>query len=99
MVGLFEWYSTSPTEPGFLRFTFGLMAVNAAAMAAYFSARFYRQWLSVAREAERVFAALGYADPSRVDLPHDHKRYCKAHGIKWPYLTDGPWIYHYIDPR
>ena len=83
----FDWYA------------FAVVSAMAGIAAPYFAIRFYRQWLPIAREAERIFAALGYPDPSRVDLPRDHKRYCKMHGIKWPYLTDGPWIYHYIDPR
>ena len=73
--------------------TFGVVA------AIYYGLRFYFQWRPVAQQAERIFAALGYPRPSRVDLPRDHKRYCKARGIKWPYLSDGPWIYHYLDPH
>ena len=73
--------------------TFGVVA------AIYYGIRVYFQWRPVAQQAERIFAALGYPNPSRVDLPRDHKRYCKARGIKWPYLSDGPWIYHYLDPH
>jgi hypothetical protein len=65
----------------------------------YYSVRFYFQWRPTARRAEAVFAALGYAEASRVDLERDHKQYCKAQGIKWPYPSDGPWIYHYPVPR
>ncbi|WKZ87112.1 hypothetical protein N5B55_20325 [Ralstonia pickettii] len=73
--------------------TFGVVA------AIYYGLRFYFQWRPVAQQAERIFAVLGYPNPSRVDLPRDHKRYSKARGIKWPYLSDGPWIYHYLDPH
>jgi hypothetical protein len=74
-----------------------LVGAMAGTAAPYFAARFYRRCFPIARRAEQIFTALGYPDPSRVDLPRDHKRYCKTHGIKWPYLTDGPWIYHYLD--
>ena len=91
-----DWRSSRPFDPEATIFWVSLHFVMTLVVAAYYPIRFYRQWLPIAREAERIFAALGYADPSRVDLPRDHKRYCKMHGIKWPYLTDGPWIYHYI---
>ena len=67
--------------------------------AIYYGLRFYFQWRPVAQQAERIFTALGYSNPSRVDLPRDHERYCKARSIKWPYLSDGTWIYHYLDPH
>lgn len=92
-------YSTSSNPFKFIWFDIALIGGVTAIASPYFSIRFYRQWLPIARQAEQIFAALGYPDPSRVDLPRDHKRYCKANGIKWPYLTDGPWIYHYLDPR
>ena len=80
-------------------FAMQIICVVAVIFAPYFAFRFYRQWLPIAQQAERICAALGYPDPSGVDLPRDHRDYCKAHGIKWPYLTDGPWIYRYIDRR
>ncbi len=72
--------------------------------APYYAIRFYRQWLPIARQAEQIFAALGYPDPSRVDLPRDHKRYCKSKGIGWPYTVNkgvdaGPWTYHYLESQ
>lgn len=92
-------YSTSPNPFKFIWFDISLISAIAAIASPYFSIRFYRQWLPIAQQAEQIFAALGYPDPSHVDLPRDHKLYCKANGIKWPYLTDGPWIYHYLDQR
>ena len=99
MIFAFVLFDSSPTEVGFIMFMGAIGLANAVIAALYFPLRFYRQWLPIARQAEEIFAALGYPDPSQVDLPRDHKRYCKANGIKWPYLTDGPWIYHYLDPR
>ena len=60
--------------------------------------------ICLARQAEQIFAALGYPDPSRVDLPRDHKRYCKSKGIGWPYTVNkgvdaGPWTYHYLESQ
>jgi hypothetical protein len=78
-------------------FSMSIVGGMSVLVAPYFSIRFYRQWLPIARQTEHIFSALGYPTPSHVDLPRDHERYCKAHGIKWPYLTDGPWIYHYLD--
>lgn len=97
--GILDWQSKRAFDSGFTMFWGGLIVVNALVMSGYYSFRFYRQWLPVARQAERIFTALGYPDPSKVDLPRDHKRYCNARDIKWPYLTDGPWIYHYLDKR
>lgn len=99
MIFAFVLFDSSPTEVGFIMFMGAIGLANAVIAALYFSLRFYRQWLPIARQAEQIFAALGYPGASRVDLPRDHKRYCKAKGIKWPYLTDGPWIYHYLDPH
>ena len=70
--------------------------------APYYAVRFHRQWLPIAQQAEPIFAALGYPDPSRVDLPRDHKQYCKSKGIGWPYTVNngvdaGPWTYHYLE--
>lgn len=72
--------------------------------APYYAIRFYRQWLPIARQAEHIFAALGYPEPSRVDLPRDYKRYCKSKGIGWPYNVNngvdaGPWTYHYLESQ
>lgn len=91
--GLMDWAGGQRFGPRFTTFWMSLVASISLLMAGYFSLRFYRQWLPLSRQAERIFGALGYPDPSSVDLPRDHKRYCKAHGIKWPYLTEGPWIY------
>jgi hypothetical protein len=90
-------YTTASSPFKFLWFDMSLVGATAVTVAPYFAARFYRRWLPIAGQAEHIFTALGYSDPSRVDLPRDHKRYCKAHGIKWPYPSDGPWIYHYLD--
>jgi hypothetical protein len=72
--------------------------------APYYAIRFYRQWLPFARQAEQIFAVLGYPDPSRVDLPREHKQYCKSNGIGWPYTVNngveaGPWTYHYVESK
>jgi hypothetical protein len=98
-LALNTWVNHNPIRADLIQFV-GLISLVVGAIAAlYYSIRFYWQWRPVAQQAERIFAALGYSDPSRVDLPRDHKKYCKADGIQWPYLTDGPWIYHYLDPR
>jgi hypothetical protein len=93
--GILQWRGQGAADGGFTTFWLSMSVLNGLIIGFYFSIRFYRQWLPVACRAELIFASLGYANPSRVDLQRDHKRYCKAHGIKWPYLTDGPWIYHY----
>ncbi len=85
-------------------FAMTIVAGMAAIAAPYYAIRFYRQWLPIARQAEQIFAALGYPDPSRVDLPRDHKRYCKSKGIGWPYTVNngvdaGPWTYHYLESQ
>ena len=97
-VGLGKLGNYDPLELKGLKFMGILDLVLGFVAASYFSIRFYFQWRPIAQQAEGIFATLGYHDPSRVDLPRDHKLYCKAHGIKWPYLSDGPWIYYYINP-
>jgi hypothetical protein len=98
-LALNTWINHNPIRMDLVQFAGAIFLVLGAIAAFYYSIRFYLQWRPAARQAESIFAALGYPDPSRVDLPRDHKRYCKAHHIQWPYLTDGAWIYHYLDPR
>lgn len=94
------WANHAPLKMNATMQLVGALSLGLGASAAlYYAIRFYLQWRPIAEQAELIFAALGYPDPTRVDLPRDHKCYCKAHGITWPYLTDGPWIYHYLDPR
>jgi hypothetical protein len=88
----------------FVLFMLAIGSSLAAIAAPYYAIRFYRQWLPFAHQAESIFAALGYPDPSRVDLPREHKRYCKFKGIGWPYNVNngvdaGPWTYHYLEPQ
>ena len=79
---------------------FGAISVALSLVgAAYFSFRAATQWRPFVLKAESILAALGYVDPSGVDLEKQNKRYWKANGGKWPYLTDGPWIYRYLDRR
>lgn len=94
--GQFSW--------NFVWFMLVIGSSLAAIAAPYYALRFYRQWLPIARKAELIFAALGYPDPTRVDLPRDHKCYCKSKGIGWPYTVNngvdaGPWTYHYLDQK
>jgi hypothetical protein len=102
-IAVMEYFSAS--EPfKHLEFDLALITGLSAIAAPYLSIRFYRQWLPIARQAEPIFTALGYPDPSRVDLPRDHKRYCKSKGIGWPYTVNnrvdaGPWTYHYLDDK
>ncbi len=88
----------------YFEFDLALITALSAIAAPYYAIRFYRQWLPIARQAEQIFAALSYPDPSRVDLPRDHKRYCKSKGIGWPYMVNngidaGPWTYHYLESQ
>jgi hypothetical protein len=91
------WLGESRLDVSQMHFEGGMSVAMGAVAAIHLSIRYYKRWLPVAHRAEQIFAVLGYPAPPRVDLPLDHKRYCKAHSIKWPYLTDGPWIYHYLD--
>lgn len=93
--GVMEWRSGHVDHFLMWRFFAGLIGVNALVMAAYFSVRFAQAWRPHAARAEAILTALGYRDPCRVDLERDHKRACRALGEKWPYLSDGPWIYRY----
>lgn len=93
--GVMEWRSGHVDHFRMWRFFTGLIGVNALFMAAYFSIRYAQTWRPHAARAEAIFAVLGYREPSRVDLENDHKRACRALGEKWPYLSDGPWIYRY----
>ena len=100
-------YSSAPSGQFSWSFVWFMLVISsslAPIAAPYYATRFYRQWLPIARQAESIFAALGYADPTRVDLPRDHKRYCKSKGIGWPYMVNngvdaGPWTYHYLESR
>lgn len=96
-----EYFSAAEQFKHF-EFDLALIAGISTIAAPYLSVRFYRQWLPIVQQAESIFAALGYPDPSRVDLPREHKRYCKSKGIGWPYNVNngvdaGPWTYHYLE--
>lgn len=80
-----------------VQFFGAISAILSLVGAAYFSIRTAMQWRPFVRKAESIFASLGYGDPGRVDMEKKNKRYWKAKGGKWPYLTDGPWIYRYLD--
>lgn len=93
-------FSAEVVEIGSIEFGGAICLVMGLIAAPYYAIRFYRQWLPIARQAEPIFAALGYPNPSHVDLPRDHKRYCKSTGVGWPYTVNngveaGPWTYHY----
>jgi hypothetical protein len=95
MFSVFQWRSAHEFSWDFTFFWLSIVGVLSLVAALYYSVRFYRQWLPAARLAEMIIEKMGYGDPSRVDLERDHKSYCRAHGIKWPYNGDGPWIYRY----
>ena len=95
---IFELYNKNG-DLGFALFGYSVMSANALIISAYFSIRIYHRWKPFVRQAEKIFSALGYQEPSKVDLPKDHKLACKARGEKWPYVSDGPWIYHYPEER
>jgi hypothetical protein len=91
-----EWQSGAVARrSGGLPLGATVFGVNALFMAAYFSIRYAQTWRPHAARAEAILGTLGYRDPSRVDLEKDHKRACMALGKKWPYSSDGPWIYRY----
>jgi hypothetical protein len=90
-----SFFGNGKIQEGGVIFMSGIASVLGLVAASYYSVRFYLQWLPVVHRAEQIFAELGYAEPQKVDMEVEHRRYCKIHGIKWPYLAEGPWIYHY----
>jgi hypothetical protein len=95
VAAVMEWRSEHVDHFRMWKFFAGLIAANAFFMAAYFSIRYAQTWRPHAARAEAILTTLGYRDPSRVDLEKDHKRACVALGKRWPYSSDGPWIYRY----
>jgi|GEM_PF-2047789 len=93
------WQSSKGTDDlaDSVQFFGAISLVMSLTGAAYFSFRTATQWRPFVRKAESIFASLGYGDPRGVDMEKQNKRYWKANGGKWPYLTDGPWIYRYLD--
>lgn len=92
--GLTDYFNDDIGSPDFRKFWMSLVAVFSFTMSAYYAVRFYRQWRPVAQEAESIFSAFGLSDPTAVSLPQEHKRYCQRRGIRWPYDTEGTWIYY-----
>lgn len=95
-------FTDAAVDIGSIEFGGGICIAMGLIASPYYAIRFYRQWLPIAQQAESILAALGYPDPSRVDLPREHKRYCKSKGIGWPYNVNngvdaGPWTYHYLE--
>lgn len=91
---LMDVLSSEPITADFRYFWMGLVSGLALLMSAYYSWRFYRQWLPLARLSDAIFAAFGRSNPADTNLPRDHEAYCKELGVKWPYPTEGPWIFH-----
>lgn len=94
-VWIMEGMTAQPLDPSDIRFIGALYAILSAICAGYFSIRFFFRWKPIAARTESILEALGYRNPSRVDLEKDNKRAAKARGEKWPYPTGGPWIYRY----
>jgi hypothetical protein len=95
--GVMMALSNNGHSPAFKAFVFGVEGVIAILIGCYMSFSTALRWRPLVERAESIFAALGYRDPRRVDLERQHDLYCKAHGGKWPYLKDAPWVYHYLD--
>lgn len=100
---IFSLFDKEPIDISFLQFMGGICFTMGVVAAPYFAIRFYNQWRPIAQQAEQIFATLDYPNPSHVDLPRDHKRYCKSKDIRWPYtvnngVDEGPWTYHYLSP-
>lgn len=95
--GTLEWRTNDATSLDFLLFCATIFAAISLIASLYYSIGFTRRWRPFVVKAEAIFTALGYTEPSRVDMEQQHKKYLKQNGGTWPYLHDGPWVYRYAD--
>jgi hypothetical protein len=58
-----------------------------------------RKWKLVASKSEVVFGALGYVDPSNIDMKQQDSRYWKTLAKPGEQRNFAPWVYRYVDSR
>jgi hypothetical protein len=55
------------------------------------------KWRPFVAIAEQVFAALGYANPSHVDMERQDSLYWKKHAQPGEHRRVAPWVFRYVD--
>jgi hypothetical protein len=98
-MGLMELLSDREASNDALWFFFWLMAVNSIAIGLYFPLKIGRKWRPFVAIAEKVFAALGYSDPSRVDMEKQNSLYWKKHAKPGEQRKVAPWVFRYVDEK
>lgn len=83
----------------FLWFMFWLVAANSVVVGLYFPLKIGRKWRPFVTIAERVFAALGYENPSRVDMEKQNSLYWKKHAKPGEERPVAPWVFRYVSEK
>jgi hypothetical protein len=78
---------------------FWLVAANSLAIGLYFPIKIARKWRSFVAIAEQVFAALGYANPSRIDMEKQDSMYWKKYAKPGEQRKVAPWVFRYVDEK
>ncbi|WP_341676415.1 putative type VI secretion system effector [Niveibacterium sp. SC-1] len=93
-IGLFSDESHSIRS---LSFFVALISANAVALGTYLPLRIASKWKPFIQIAERVFAALGYPDPSRVDMEKENRLFWKQNRSQKGRIY-APWVYRCNSP-
>jgi len=96
---LAEWQSDTTAPLGLLWVMFWLVLVNSLLIGFYFPLKIARKWRPFVDIAERVFAALGYDHPARVDMEKQNAIYWKKHAKPDEQRRVAPWVFRYVSEK
>jgi hypothetical protein len=94
-----ELHSARGYSAEFLWMTSGIWVFFSTLIGGYFPLKFARQWRSFVNIAEQVYKALGYENPTRVDMEKQNSRYWKKHAKPGEVRSGAPWVFRYVDER
>ena len=66
-------------------------------MGFHFSINTAVRWAPFVAIAESIFTALGYANPARVDMVEQDKKFRKAEGAGAEASNSAPWVFRYVE--
>ena len=98
-LAVYEYQSEKKHSLDSTMFIFCLYSVLSLVVGLYFPLKIGWKWRPFVDIAEQVFAALGYANPSRVDMEKQNSIYWKKHAKPDEQRRVAPWVYRYVDSR
>lgn len=96
-IGLFELFSDEKSPANFLWFMFWLYTGLSLVVGLYFPLKIGRRWRPFVDIAEKIFSALGYENPSQVDMEKQNSIYWKKLAKPSEPRRVAPWVFRYVD--